>query len=91
MPYLIEFSSNNKTFNYRFTFINAQDGFLIKPFFYEITDLKNKKDCSINSIYCPKIDSYKIKPMFKVHLLNFDVTALYAKKFVVEQGVLKFN
>jgi hypothetical protein len=91
VPYLIEFSSNNKTFSYRFTFVNAQDGFLIKPFFYEITDLKNKKNCSINSISCPKIDTYKIKPMNKVYLLNFDITALYAKKFVVEQGVLKFN
>lgn len=91
VPYVIEFSSNNKTFNYRFTFVNAKDGFLIKPFFYEIADLKNKKDCSINSTTCPKIDSYKITPMSKVYLLNFDVTALYAKRFIVEQGVLKFN
>jgi hypothetical protein len=91
VPYVIEFSSNNRIFNYRFTFANAKDGFLIKPFVYEITDLKNKKNCSINYISCAKIDSYKIKPMSKVYLLNFDVTTLYAKKFFVEQGVLKFN
>ena len=91
VPYVIEFSSNNKTFNYRFTFANAKDGFLIKPFFYEITGLKNKKDCSVNSISCPKIDSYKIMPMAKAYLLNFELTTLYAKKFIVEQGTIKFN
>jgi hypothetical protein len=91
VPYVIEFSSNNKTFKYRFTFANAKDGFLIKPFFYEITDLKNKKDCRINSISCPKIDNFKITPYAEVKFLNYNLTRFYAKKFKIEEGILRFN
>jgi hypothetical protein len=91
VPYVIEFSSNNKTFKYRFTFANAKDGFLIKPFFYEIADLKNKKDCRINSISCPKIDNFKITPYAEVKFLNYNLTRFYAKKFKIEEGILRFN
>jgi hypothetical protein len=91
VPYVIEFSSNNKTFKYRFTFANAKDGFLIKPFFYEIADFKNKKDCSINSITCLKIDNFKITPYAEVKFLNYNLTRFYAKKFKIEEGFLRFN
>jgi hypothetical protein len=91
VPYVIEFSSNNKTFKYRFTFANAKDGFLIKPFFYEIADLKNKKDCSVNAVSCPKIDNFKITPYAEVKFLNYNLTRFYAKKFKIEEGILRFN